>query len=243
MKHALVTGSSRGIGYSISRKLLSDSFRVTGTTRKTEFPDSLTKLSAFKGVQADLGNQKELDSVLKPLFDEDLPDVLINNAGIFLDTDFSSSDEDWLAIWDQTIRVNLRASSLLCKWFVNRHVNKGSKGIIINISSRAAYRGDTQEYAAYAASKAGMVAFTKSLARDFGRKGITAYSIAPGFIETDMAIDSISVYGEAYLTKGSAFDSITQPDEVANLAAFIASGQVSHMTGSTFHINGGSYMI
>lgn len=243
MQHVLVTGSSRGIGLEIAKKLLDDKFRVTGTTRKSEFPDELTSNPSFEPLQADLAEQEEIENFLKPLFDDDLPDILINNAGIFLDADFSVPDESWLEIWDRTMQVNLRASSLLCKWFVNAHVENESEGIIINIASRAAYRGDTQEYAAYAASKAGMVAFTKSMARNFGKQGITAYSIAPGFIETDMARDSISVYGEEYLTQDSAFDTITSPGEVANLAAFLASGQVKHMTGSTFHINGGSYMI
>jgi NAD(P)-dependent dehydrogenase (short-subunit alcohol dehydrogenase family) len=111
------------------------------------------------------------------------------------------------------------------------------------VASRAAYRGDTQQYAAYAASKGGMVAMTKSIARDFGKHDISAYSIAPGFIKTDMAIDSIEVYGEEYLTQGMSFDEITSPEEVGELVAFLASGKVPHMTGATFHINGGSYMI
>ncbi len=87
------------------------------------------------------------------------------------------------------------------------------------------------------------MAFTKSVARDFGEHGISAYSIAPGFIKTDMAMDSIEVYGEEYLTEGMAFDEITSPEEVGELVAFLASGKVTHMTGATFHINGGSYMI
>lgn len=239
----MVTGSSRGIGYEISNKLLSEDFRVTGTARKSSFPDDLTSNTRFNSLFADLSDQEEIISVLKPLFRDDLPDVLINNAGIFMDSDFSAPDDQWLDVWDQTMQVNLRASSLLSKWFINQHIKKKSDGILINIASRAAYRGDTQEYAAYAASKAGMVAFTKSIARDYSKKGIVAYSIAPGFIETDMARESVAVYGEEYLTRDSAFDSITKPDEVANLAIFLASGKVKHMSGSTFHINGGSYMI
>lgn len=239
----MVTGSSRGIGYEISNKLLSEDFRVTGTARKSSFPDDLTSNTRFNSLFADLSDQEEIISVLKPLFRDDLPDVLINNAGIFMDSDFSAPDDQWLDVWDQTMQVNLRASSLLSKWFINQHIKKKSDGILINIASRAAYRGDTQEYAAYAASKAGMVAFTKSIARDYSKKVIVAYSIAPGFIETDMARESVAVYGEEYLTRDSAFDSITKPDEVANLAIFLASGKVKHMSGSTFHINGGSYMI
>ncbi|NBC65375.1 MAG: SDR family oxidoreductase, partial [Bacteroidetes bacterium] len=112
-----------------------------------------------------------------------------------------------------------------------------------NIASRAAYRGDTQEFAAYAASKAGMVAFTKSIARNFSNYGISAYSIAPGFIDTDMASEAKEIHGQEYLIQGSAFDEITSPAEVAKLVAFLAKGDLPHMSGQTFHINGGSYMI
>jgi len=243
MQHSLVTGASRGIGLEIAKSLLQKGFRVTGTARKSEFPSELTNHELFEGVHADLADENQIRKSLRPVMLDSTPDVLINNAGIFRDTDFSDSDEKWLEIWDKTLTVNLRSSSLLCKWFVNAHVENGTEGIIINVASRAAYRGDTQEYAAYAASKAGMVGFTKSLARDFGKKGIVAYSVAPGFIETDMARESIDIYGEEYLTQGSAFDTITQPHEVASLVTFLASGKVKHMTGSTLHINGGSYMI
>jgi 3-oxoacyl-[acyl-carrier protein] reductase len=243
MKHVCLTGSSRGIGLSIAQKLISEQVRVTGVRRSTSVPEPLASNDNYADLVADLEKQQDLESILKPVFQNDLPDVLINNAGIFKDADFSSGDEEWLHVWDQTLTVNLRSATLLSKWFVNGHAERGSEGIIINISSRAAYRGDTQEYAAYAASKAGMAAFTKSLARDFGRKGIVAYTIAPGFIETDMARESVEILGEEALTRGSAFDEITSPEEVANLVAFLVRGEVKHMTGSTFHINGGSYMV
>ncbi len=267
MKHALVTGSSRGIGLAIARKLLdaapagtvnpsgtptasfrspsshTPKFRVTGTRRTADFPDDLDQNPHFSGLTVDLADQAAMEQVLRPLINRDLPDVLVNNAGIFEDADFGVDDDRWLAVWDRILTVNLRSSSLLSKWFVNAHLAAGTEGIIINIASRAAYRGDTQEYAAYAASKGGMAAFTKSMARDFSRRGIVAYTVAPGFIETDMARESVKIYGEAALTQGSAFDKITQPEEVANLAAFLAGGGVKHMSGSTFHINGGSYMV
>lgn len=243
MKHILITGCSRGIGLATAEKLLSDSQRVTGTNRNTDFPNHLSQSDSFSGITVDLGVLSNITEKLKPVMDNDLPDVLINNAGIFRDADIQSSDEEWLKTWHETMNVNLLSSSLLSKWFINGHLKKKSKGIIINISSRAAYRGDTQEYAAYAASKAGMAAFTKSIARNFSKKGVVAYTIAPGFIETDMARESVDVLGKEALTQGSAFDEITQPGEVANLVSFLAKGEVSHMTGSTFHINGGSYMI
>jgi len=241
--YALVTGASRGIGKSITKSLLKEGGKVIGTARSSDFPKEFTKHKDFEGLYVDLSDPVALESKLKPIFDRDeAPDVLINNAGIFLESGFDENDESWLKAWDQTMQVNLRSAALLSKWALNRW-KKGDGGYLINVSSRAAYRGDTQEYSAYAASKGALVAFTKSIARDFGDHDISAYSIAPGFIKTDMAMDSIDVYGEEYLTQGMAFDEITSPEEVGELVAFLASGKVPHMTGATFHINGGSYMI
>lgn len=243
MKTALVTGASRGIGYSITKALLRDGVTVTGTARSSNFSNELANNDLFSGLHVDLASESEINKTLKPALLDNTPDILVNNAGIFVDSPIDSDDKDWLDAWDKTLQVNLRSSSLLSKWFINAHQKNGTEGILVNVASRAAYRGDTQEYAAYAASKAGMVAFTKSVARDYSKKGIYAYSIAPGFIDTDMARDSVSVYGEEYLTRDSAFDSITQPEDVAEMVAFLCQGKVKHMSGSTFHINGGSYMI
>ena len=245
MNHIVVTGASRGIGKAITEKFIKQNIRVTGTRRSSEFPAEFQMSELFSGIQVDLNVFDDVIKKLKPILStvDDLPSVLVNNAGIFQDADFMKPDDDWLSVWDRTLNVNLRSAALLSKWFINAHLNNGSGGIIINISSRAAYRGDTQEYAAYAASKGGMAAFTKSIARDFSRKGIMAYTVAPGFIETDMAKESVEVLGAEALTKGSAFDEITQPEEVANLVAFLSKGEVKHMSGSTLHINGGSYMV
>ncbi len=241
--YTLVTGASRGIGQSIVSALLKNDGRVLGTARSSDFPAEFTDHPNFEGLYVDLSDPEAIKAKLRPVFDrDDAPNVLVNNAGIFRDADFGNDDESWLSNWDQTMQVNLRAPALLSKWALNRWT-KEDGGYLINVASRAAYRGDTQEYASYAASKGGLVAFTKSIARDFGKHNISAYSIAPGFIKTDMAMDSIKVYGEEYLTQGMAFDEITSPEEVGELVAFLASGKVPHMTGATFHINGGSYMI
>lgn len=241
--YALVTGSSRGIGKCITQAMLKADGRVLGTARSSEFPSEFSQNENFEGLHVDLSDPVAVEQKMKPIFGRDVaPEVLVNNAGIFRDADIEDDDESWLDNWDTTMQVNLRAPALLSKWAVNRWL-KEDGGYLINIASRAAYRGDTQEYASYAASKGGLVAMTKSIARDFGKRGISAYSIAPGFIKTDMAEESIDVYGEEYLTEGMAFDEITSPQEVGELVAFIASGKVPHMTGSTFHINGGSYMI
>jgi NAD(P)-dependent dehydrogenase (short-subunit alcohol dehydrogenase family) len=241
--YALVTGASRGIGKSITEILLREGAKVIGTARSSSFPDEFSQNPNFEGLYVDLADAEDAESKLKPVFSrKEVPNILINNAGIFEDAGFEVEDKKWLENWDRTMQVNLRAAALLSKWALNCWQEEGG-GILINISSRAAYRGDTQEYASYAASKGALVAFTKSIARNFGKKGISAYSIAPGFIKTDMAIDSIDVYGEEYLTRGMAFDEITSPEEVGELVTFLASGKVPHMTGATFHINGGSYMI
>ncbi|MEX2600380.1 MAG: SDR family oxidoreductase [Balneolaceae bacterium] len=243
MPHALLTGASRGIGLAIAKSLLESGYKVTGTSRTSAFSSGLTDSKRFHGIQADLGSDSEIQDILLPLIENGQPDILINNAGIFEPAGISVSDAEWLATWDRTIQVNLRSASLLCKRFIQVHRSAGSPGIIINIASRAAYRGDDQRYAAYAASKAGMVAFTKSIARDFGKDGILAYSVAPGFVETDMARETVKSAGLEKLTRDSAFDTLPQPEEVADLVLFLASGKAKQMTGSTFHINGGSYMI
>jgi len=241
--HALVTGASRGIGKHITQKLLDQGATVIGTRHNSPFPEEFSDNKHFESLSVDLADPIQVEKVLKPIFNRSKsPNVLINNAGIFEEAGMDKDDEAWLQTWDKTQQVNLRAPALLSKWALNRW-QKEDGGILINIASRAAYRGDTQEYSAYAASKGGLVAFTKSIARDFGKHDIVAYSIAPGFIKTDMALESTDVYGEEYLTEGMAFDEITSPEEVAELVVFLSTGKVTHMTGATFHINGGSYMI
>lgn len=242
-KKALVTGSSRGIGEVICSQLLQKGFSVIGTRNRSLVPEKLLNHEQFSIVQADLSDLESLTKALKSYLSEDPPNVLINNAGIFLEGDMELNDDEWLSVWNQTMQVNLTSSSLLCKWYINGCIQNGKEGIIINIASRAAYRGDLQQYSAYAASKGGMAAFTKSIARDFSRKGIIAYTIAPGFIKTQMAENAIHQFGEEGLTKNAAFDEITTPEEVANLVTWLAEGEVKHMSGSTFHINGGSYMV
>lgn len=240
---ALVTGSTRGIGYSITQKLLESGAKVIGTARKSGFSSEFLENKRFTGVYVDLDDLSSVKQNIFPVFQsDDCPNVVVNNAGIFEEKSFSAVDEEWESHWERTIKVNLTSPVLISKWALNRWIQK-EDGILINISSRAAYRGDTEPYSAYAASKGGLVAFTKTVARGFGKHKIAAYNIAPGFINTDMARESIPVYGEEYLTKDIALGEITPPEEVGELVSWLASGKVKHLTGSTFHINGGSYMI
>ena len=239
MDRILLTGSSRGIGKAIADLLLVKGFEVIGTSTSTINQST----NNYSHIVCNLSNQEDLQKLKEVFNGEDIPDVLINNAGMFRDADFGISDEEWLETWDITQQVNLRSAALLCKWAINAWMDRGIEGRIINISSRAGMRGDTQEYAAYAASKAGMIGLTKSIARSLGKKGITAYTIAPGFVETDMARESIEVYGAEYLTQGLALNEIAPPEEIANLVLLLAEGKLKHTTGQTFHINSGSYLI
>ncbi len=236
----LLTGSSRGIGKAICELLLVNGYSVIGTSTK-QINDYTN--NNYRHIVCNLASQNEVQELKKVFNQQNPPEVLINNAGMFRDADFAIEDDEWLETWDITQQVNLRSAALLCKWAINTWAEKGIEGRIINISSRAGMRGDTQEYAAYAASKAGMIGLTKSIARSMGKRGITAYTIAPGFVETDMARESIEIYGAEYLTQGLALNEIAPPEEIANLVQLLAQGKLKHATGQTFHINSGSYLI
>lgn len=239
-KTALITGASRGIGFEAAKKLIEAGWCVTGTARKSVFPDSLKNNLLFSGITASIENPKELEKLRSAVED---CDVLINNAGIFEPVYVEKSDKEWDKNWETTLQVNLVAPAKLSKWAIHSWLKSNKQGIVINVSSRASYRGETAEYSSYASSKAGLTALTKTIARGFGKKNILAYTIAPGFVNTDMAAGSVDVYGKEYITAGLALNDIVQPDETGELIATLASGVFPHMTGQTFHINSGSYMI
>ncbi len=242
-KKILITGASRGIGRAAVKLLLEKGAELIGTRNQTPIPETIVSEERFSEMELDLSNTDSLDQFLDQLDQAGWPEVVINNAGVFLPAEMTGSEEKWLEIWQKTMRINLEAPARICKRAVSSWTAENRSGILINIASRAAYRGDTQEYASYAATKGGLVALTKSIARGFGKSGITAFSIAPGFVETDMAAGSMEVYGEEYLKKDLVLEELAQPEDVAGLIAYLASGSAGQMTGSTFHLNGGSYMI
>ena len=168
-------------------------------------------------------------------------DVLINNAGIMRSAGIESELDVWTSAWQNTLQVNLIAVADLCREAIP-HFKTRNGGIIINIASRAAFRGDTPEYMHYAASKGGVVALTRSIARGFAKDGILAYSIAPGFVRTEMAEKFIQDYGEDFVTQDIPLGKVAPPEDVANVIAFLASGLAPHTTGTTIDINGASYV-
>ncbi len=168
-------------------------------------------------------------------------DVLINNAGIMPSAGIDDELDIWNTAWKNTLQVNLIAVADLCREAI-QHFKSRNGGIIINIASRAAFRGDTPEYMHYAASKGGVVALTRSIARGFGKDGILAYAVAPGFVRTEMAEKFIQDYGEDFVTRDIPLGKIAPPEDVANVIAFLASGLAPHATGTTIDINGASYV-
>ncbi len=242
-KTILVTGASRGIGRGIAEALGRSGATVAVHYRKNK--GQAEKLAREIGngsnvFQADL----EKPEACERLFNDVIRafghlDVLVNNAGIFLNSPLDS--DNWLADWNKTMDVNLRAAGLLSRLAI-LHFLQRVGGRIINISSRAAFRGDNPEHLAYAASKAGMVALTKSIARGYGKNNITAFLIAPGWVKTDMNRETIERYGEEVITKDLALNKLTEPKDLAPMVVLLASGLADHATGTTIDMNAGSYV-
>ncbi|MDH3708567.1 MAG: SDR family oxidoreductase [Cyclobacteriaceae bacterium] len=244
-KRILVTGASRGIGKAIALQLQQSGARVAAHYQKNEqAARSLAEASdpEIHLFKADFNQPIQVAQLFEEVLDSlGGLDVLINNAGLATYSPLASPDPDWLGCWEHTLQVNLASAALLCKKAIPVF-QKQQKGIIINISSRAAFRGDTPEYLAYAASKGGLVSLTRSLARAYGKEGIVAFNVAPGFVRTDMAQDFIDQYGEDRVVSDIALDELTQPEDVAPTIAFLASGMANHATGATIDINAGSYV-
>ncbi len=243
-KVVLVTGATRGIGKAIAEALDKAGATVaahgnTGIEEAGSWVANARNTRLFKADLTDNAAIEKLYENVKESFGQ--LDVLINNAGISIDSPLEKSSDEWTADWDRTLQVNLNAPALLCKLAINDFTERES-GIIINVASRAAFRGDTVDYMAYAASKGGLVALTRSIARGMGKKGITAFTLAPGFTHTDMAEQFIDQYGEEYVASDIALRELTRPEDIAPFIVFLCSGMAAHATGGTFDFNAGSYV-
>ena len=241
----LVTGASRGIGKAISTRLAE-----AGATVAVHYNKSVNKAEALahslgndsQSFQADFAKLEEVVKLFDKVVEEyGVIDVLVNNAGIAVSSNMDAKDNDWLQGWNETIKVNLTATALLCKRAIE-HFGKRKSGRIINITSRAAFQGETPEYLAYGISKAGLVNLTKSIARAYGKDGIKVFSIAPGFTRTDMSEEFVQQYGEKHVSSDIALEKLTEPKDIAPFVTFLASGMGDHATGSTIDINAGSYV-
>ena len=241
----LVTGASRGIGAAIVLAMGKAGARVAihYRDRRQEAEALAGQIGANAEIfQADLGRVEECTALWQSVTARFARvSTLVNNAGIAISSPLESATKDWVAGWDATMAVNLRAPAVLSRLAIEHFRARGG-GRIINISSRAAFRGDQPPYLAYAASKGGLVALTRSIARGFGKAGITAFNVAPGFTRTDMAKDFLDEYGENYVAGDIALQKLTEPDDIAPFVVFLASGLADHATGCTIDVNAGSYV-
>ena len=168
-------------------------------------------------------------------------DVLVNCAGIYRAAAIEAPFADWVESWRQTLDINLLAPAVLCREAIVA-MRARCGGIIVNIASRAAWRGDDAEYQHYAASKAAVVAMTKTIARQYGRDGVTAYAVAPWFVNTPFNDALVAEYGLEFFADDTGLGEVAGPQDLANVIVFLASGLARHATGATIDVNGASYV-
>jgi NAD(P)-dependent dehydrogenase (short-subunit alcohol dehydrogenase family) len=232
--HVLLTGSSRGIGRAIFETLAARGARVLGHARQ----DGADTLGA------DLAERDAADG----LWDRALErldgriDVLINNAGVFEAITPGVALGEWQEAWARTMQINLQASADLCRRAVLHWQGRKCGGRIVNVASRAAYRGDSPVHWHYAASKAGMVGMTKSIARGYAADGILAFAVCPGFVMTGMADDYLASRGGEKLLADIPLGRVAQPQEIASVATYLALDAPASMTGAVLDVNGASFV-
>ncbi|TAN70967.1 MAG: 3-oxoacyl-ACP reductase FabG [Methylobacter sp.] len=236
---ALVTGASRGIGRAIAERLARDGFLVIGTATTDNGADLISGYlgEQGKGLKLDVANSESIAEVMKIVNDEfGAPTVLVNNAGITRDNLLMRmKDEEW----DEIINTNLTSVFRMSK-AVLRGMMKAKTGRIINISSVVGSTGNAGQ-ANYAAAKAGMVGFAKSMAKEVGSRNITINTVSPGFIDTDMTKELGDDIKNSLLAS-IPLSRLGKADEIAHAVSFLASDGAAYITGENIHVNGGMFM-
>ena len=239
---ALITGASRGIGNAVALALGSAGARIIGTSTSLDGAKRIGEQLAShgyngRGAALDAADPASIDALMAQLEEAaELPTILVNNAAITRDTLLlRMKPEDW----DAVIATNLTSVYRLCRACV-RHMMKERRGRIVNVTSVVGFTGNPGQ-ANYAAAKAGLLGFTKSLARELGSRGITVNAVAPGFIDTDMT-RALSEEQRAALLRQIPAGRLGTPAEVAAAVLFLVSPQAAYITGETMHVNGGMYM-
>ena len=244
---ALITGAAGGIGAATARTLVRDGMAVVLHDlrlggRLTELADELG--DAAHAVTADLSDPIAADA----LWQEAVAwrghvDVLVNNAGIYEAAVVDGDLQAWRASWDRTLADLPRlARGAVPRGDPQLPRSSAAAAIIVNLASRAAHRGEDPDYWHYAAAKAGVVAMTKTIARQYGRQGVTAFAISPGFVDTAFNTPLVEEHGIDLFVNDTALGEVAQPQDIANVIAFLASGKARHATGTTIDVNSASYV-
>ena len=239
---ALVTGATRGIGAAILQKLAGAGASVVGTATSEAGAAAIQKLidaagASGMGAVLNVTDAAQIDALLKAIEEKfGAVSILVNNAGITRDTlMMRMKDDDWSAVLDTNLTSVFRLSRGVIKGMM-----KARSGRIINIASVVGFMGNAGQVN-YVAAKAGMVGFSKALAREVGSRNITVNCVAPGFIQTDMT-NALSADQVAKLIGNVPLGRLGQPDDVAQAVVFLASPAASYITGNTIHVNGGMHM-
>jgi NAD(P)-dependent dehydrogenase (short-subunit alcohol dehydrogenase family) len=230
----LITGASRGIGAATYSLLKAHGHDVRG--HSTEGSDDL-----IAGDLADPSSPRKIwDTALDELGGQ--IDVLVNNAGIYEAVPDNATDDEWHAAWSRTLTINLQAAADLAKLAVSYFLDLGTPGRIVNIVSRAAYRGDSPQHWHYAASKAALVGVTKTIARGYAADGILAFAVAPGFTVSEMTEEYLAGRGGAKIVADIPLGRVATTDEVAETIRWLAIDAPASATGTVIDVNGASYV-
>ena len=237
-KKILITGATGGIGYALVKKFLSLNGNVLATGTKTEKLEGLKKeFPNLNIMKFDISEHSKIEEFIENVYSQLIGlDILINNAGINMDNLSIRMKEDE---WKKVIDINLGSTFLLCRSAIKKML-KNKYGRIVNITSIVGHTGNIGQ-TNYSASKAGMVAMSKSLAIEYAKKNITINCVSPGFIQTKMTekiVESI----KAVLTSKIPMSRLGTGEDVSNTVAFLSSDAASYITGETIHVNGGMYM-
>jgi NAD(P)-dependent dehydrogenase (short-subunit alcohol dehydrogenase family) len=232
MANILVTGTSRGIGRAIFEALAGH--EVVGHSSR----------GGADGIAADLAEPGAAGRIWAEALERlgGRIDVLVNNAGIFEPAPIGESDEAWTALWERTMRINLTAAAELCRLAVLHFRERGGGGRIVNVSSRAAYRGDSPDHWHYAASKAGMIGMTKSIARGYAGEGIYAFAVCPGFTVTGMVDDYVASRGGSAFLADIPLGRPASVEEIAETVRWLALDAPPSATGAVIDVNGASFV-
>lgn len=241
----LVTGASNGIGKAIAEYLIKQGARVAVHYHSNEETAERVIDGGKNGsqtFQANLENENDTIKLFESIKDSfGTIDSIVANAGVFLEHSTSNSLDEWLKVWHKTIAINLHSVGILTKLSID-HFKTNGGGRFIYIGSRAVFRGETEEYLGYAASKGGLTSLARSVARSFGKDNIKSFVVSPGFTRTQMAEQFIAEYGEERILSEIALKELTTPQDLTPLVALMCSGQMDHATGATIDVNAGSHI-